>query len=137
MALSSSIVDRGPPIAIGDTGCTSHFASTSAPVINKKPANPPIPIRNPNGAVMWSTHEAELDIPNLPLVARKCHLVPDLHDLSLISIGQLCDAGCTVSLNATTMTVRFNGRVALTGTRTNTTRLWQIDLDDPSMTPST
>jgi hypothetical protein len=37
------------------------------PVINKQIAVNPIAICNPNGSIMYSTHDAELDIPNLPI----------------------------------------------------------------------
>jgi hypothetical protein len=76
---------------------------------------------------MYSTHEAELDIPSLPLAARQCHIVPALTNHSLLSIRQLCDAGCSVELDATTLTVQYHGNTVLTGTRTQQTRLWQVD----------
>jgi hypothetical protein len=76
---------------------------------------------------MYSTHEAELDIPNLPLAARYCHIVPALTNHSLLSIGQLCDAGCSIELDATVLRVQYDGTTVLTGTRTPETRLWQVD----------
>jgi hypothetical protein len=59
------------PGLLADTGTTSTFVSIEYPVINKRIALNPIAIRNPNGSIMYSTtHDAELDIPNLPLSAR-------------------------------------------------------------------
>jgi hypothetical protein len=52
---------------------------------------------------MYSTHEAELDLPSLPLAARHVHIVPTLSTHSLLLIGQLCDAGCEVTFDATTI----------------------------------
>lgn len=77
---------------------------------------------------MWSTHEAKLDMPLLPTIARHCHIVPELTLLPLVSIGQLCDAGCIVQLNATTATITFNGVIIMTGRRTTHTNLWHFDL---------
>jgi hypothetical protein len=50
-------------LAIADTGSTAHFGTIDAPVINIRPTRHPITIQNPNGSLMVSTHEAELDLP--------------------------------------------------------------------------
>ena len=92
--------------AIANSGSTLHFCTIRAPVINKRPANPPIGIENVNGHIMYSTHEAELDIPNLPLAACHVHIVPDLSNFSLISIGQLCDSNCSVIFDRNMVTVK-------------------------------
>ena len=81
---------------------------------------------------MYSTHEAELDFPALPPAARHVHIVPDLKNHTLISIGQLCDAGCDVIFDATTVTVRYQNHIALTGTRNQDTRLWQLRAPSPT-----
>jgi len=114
--------------AIADTGSTAHFCTIDAPVINVRPAQTPITIRNPDGATMISTHIADLDLPHLPDAARHVHIVPALAGASLISIGQLCDAGCAVTLDSSTINIAYDGQVVLLGTRTPTTRLWQLDL---------
>jgi hypothetical protein len=75
---------------------------------------------------MQSTHEAELDVPGLPMAARRVHIVPDLAVHSLLSIGQLCDAGCEVTLTATDATIRYNNSIALQGHRTPATGLWHL-----------
>ena len=111
---------------IADTGSTANFGSLHSPVINKRLTKNPIAVRNANGSLMHSTHEAELDFPHLPPAARHVHILPDLQDHTLISIGQLCDAGCDVTFDATTVTVKYKNNVALTGIRTPATRLWQM-----------
>jgi hypothetical protein len=131
---SKSKVNTGHPAfstnAIADTGSTANFCTVCMPVINKRVAIHPIAIRNPNGSVMYSTHEAELDIPGLPDAARHVHIVPDLASKSLISIGQLCDAGCKVTFDATDVTVYHDDKIALTGKRTSYTRLWHLDIPE-------
>jgi hypothetical protein len=77
---------------------------------------------------MYSTHEGEVDIPELPVAARTVHIVPDLASHSLLSIGQLCDAGCKVEFTATNVIVLHNNRQVLHGTRTPATQLWHINL---------
>jgi hypothetical protein len=111
---------------IADTGSTAHFCTTTTSVINKRSALNPIAIRNPNGSIMYSTHEAELDLPLLPKAARQVHIVPELANHSLLSIGQLCDAGCDVSFNATNVTVCYDNQPILTGQRTPATQLWHL-----------
>jgi len=44
------------------------------------------------------------------------HVLPDLNQ-SLISIGKLCDAGCTATFDAQTVTIHHEHRPILTGTR--------------------
>ena len=77
---------------------------------------------------MFSTHTAELDLPQLPLAARQGHIVPDLSCRPLLSMGQLCDAGCNVSFDTHSVIVTFRGQTVLTGIRKSDTRLWEIAL---------
>ena len=72
---------------------------------------------------MLSTHEGELDIPALPLSARLAHVVPALTDQSLISIGQLCDSGCNVTFNATSVKLSLEGNPIFAGIRNATTNV--------------
>ena len=118
-----------PPILLADSGTTSHFATLDLPVLNKQTSKSPIAITNPNGEVMYSTHEGELDIPGLPYKARKCHIVPDLACHSLLSIGQLCSPGCRVLFDTDFVTVYKNGKTILTGSRTLwTNNMWHMDI---------
>jgi hypothetical protein len=75
---------------------------------------------------MQSTHEAELDVPGLPMTARRVHSIPDLAVHSLLSIGQLCDAGCEVTFTATDATIRYNNSIALQCHHTPATGLWHL-----------
>lgn len=84
---------------------------------------------------MHSTHEAELDIPSLPLAARRVHIVPALTTSSLLSMGQLCDAGCVVTFDATSVTVQLHDNCILAGRRTPNTGLWHMSLVQPSLPP--
>jgi hypothetical protein len=57
----------GPPATytfIVDSGATANFVNVNAPVINKKIAMVQLAIYNPNGAIMYSTHTAEIDVPH-------------------------------------------------------------------------
>jgi hypothetical protein len=84
---------------------------------------------------MTSTHEAEFDLPMLRPEARRTHVVPELHNCSLLSIGQLTDAGYLANFNA--ICLRIYGcltiedldatKCVLTGTRHTPTGMWHID----------
>ena len=100
----------------------------NAPVVNKQRAVVPLAIYNPNGAVMYSTHTAEINVPSLPRSARVCHIVPGLRSYSLISIGQLCDAGCEVLFLTASVSIGFKNTVIMQGARARDTGLWHLDL---------
>jgi hypothetical protein len=125
-ACATSNQSNGPPTIL-DSGTTGHFLTTTHPVCNKQVDNNPIAICNPNGQLMISSHTADLDLSCLPKAARQAHIVPDLTNQSLISIGQLCDAGCEVILDANLAKVLCKGKVILTGTRTQLTKLWHLN----------
>ena len=125
----------GPPTilppdsyAIADSGSTAHFCTISAHLINKRITARPIGITNPNNTVMYSIHEAELDLPSLSLAARRVHIVSALSTSSLLSMGQLCDSGCRIVFDARSVHVFFNNDVILTGERTAATGLWHLSL---------
>ena len=55
---------------------------------------------------MTSTHEGYLPLSNLPFAAQRAHHVPELASFSLLSVPQLCDAGCDVLFTQDTATIR-------------------------------
>jgi hypothetical protein len=114
--------------SIAGSGATAHFVTVNAPVINQKIAVVPPAIYNPNGATMYSTHTAEINVPHLPRAARVCHIVLGLRMYSLISIGQLCDAGCAVLFLTDTVCIGFQNTVIMQGARARAAGLWHLDL---------
>jgi hypothetical protein len=114
--------------SIADTGATGHFCPIDAPLINIQPTQHSIPVSLPDGTTIHSSHIAELDLPFLPHQARVAHIFPHLSSGSLISIGQLCDAGCTATFDATTVTITYQYKVVLSGTRSPITRLWHLNI---------
>jgi len=86
---------------------------------------------------MTSTHTAHLHLQNLPPEATQTHLFPSLGDTHLLSIGKLCDAGCTAIFTDTDATIKRNGDIILEGSRSETSpRLWQINLPESETTYS-
>jgi hypothetical protein len=64
-------------------------------------------IYNPNSAIMYSMHTSEINVPHLPCSVGIYHLLPGLSTYLLISIGQLCDAGCDVLFSIDTVSIGF------------------------------
>ena len=112
-----------------DTGCTGHYLTIAAPHTNLTAATPGITVLLPDGSTITSTHTAELAIPGLPLSARQAHIFPTLASGSLISVGVLCDHGCTATFSDSTVSIHLpNGDTILTGTRSAITQLWCLNL---------
>jgi hypothetical protein len=82
--------------AILDSGATSNFLTTNAPVTNVQPANKPLVVQLPNGAQVQSTHTCLLNLSMLPAAARQAHIIPRLASHSLISVITLTNARCKV-----------------------------------------
>ena len=79
---------------------------------------------------MTSTHEGHLDIPGLPPAATLSHIVPEMTTHNLMSVGQLCDAGCTATMDKNTIQIEYDNQIVISGTRSDTTTLWHMDLPD-------
>ena len=81
-----------------DSGATSNFLVSDAPVTNIRPVVNPLSVKIPNGQSVASTHTCELNLPNLPHNARLRlgHILPGLASHSLVSVVRLCNAGYEV-----------------------------------------
>jgi hypothetical protein len=115
--------------ALLDSGCTAHFLFTNAKYINKVVAETPLEVRLPNGATIAPTHTATFNMPSLPHAAIQAHILPGLAQHSLLSVGQMCDSGCTVTFTATKVTVTNGGSKILTGQRDTESGLWCAPLE--------
>jgi hypothetical protein len=91
-----------------------------------------------NGDFNRSTHTATRDTPSLPIAAREAHIFPIHFQLSLLSVGQLCDNDCEVNLLAQSVTVRLNGDIILVRQCNHETGLWRFNLttSQPEVNPT-
>ena len=125
--------------------CNKPFLSHSCPMTNRQEAKNPLSVKLPDGPRVSSTHTCILAIPELPTKARIAHIIPGLAAHSLLSIVQLCNAGCKVSITKIACTVRYRGRLILQGQKCSRTGLWMVPLatrpsefnTGPSITPQT
>lgn len=115
--------------AIADTGATGHYIRPNDHHLKTGATKTPIMVGLPNGSIIRSTNdECNLDIPQLPTTATNAHVIPELSHSSLVSIGQLCDAGCTATFNAKTVHIKKDDNNILTGQRDTRTGLWRLPL---------
>jgi hypothetical protein len=103
---------------------------------HKHPAHQPLQVILPNSAIISSTHTAKLPFPQLPTKAIEAHIFPHLRNHALLSIGVLCDSGCTVTFTKGNVQVRYNNRIVLEGTRIPP-GLWSIDILAPQQANAT
>jgi hypothetical protein len=114
--------------AILDSGCTSNFLSAAAPCSDKQAAHVPLNVNMPNGTTIQSSHTCNLLLTELPPQSRQAHILPGLVHNSLISVGQLCDNGCSVTFTQDKVTVSKIEKCVMYGSRDPKSRLWKVDL---------
>lgn len=146
LAFSSCLSITGPPAlssnptcfstAIADTGSTGHFlTAAAAPALTAPHPHSAITVSLPDGSIMQSESTAALHIPPLSDEATTAHVFPALHPHSLLSIGQLCDDGCTATFTAADLTVTHDDDTVLTGHRDPRTRLWYVPIQVATPSP--
>jgi hypothetical protein len=82
----------------------------------------------PNGTTNQSSHTCNLLLTGLPPQARQAHTLLGLVHNSLISVGQLCDNGCSVTFTHDQVTVSKDKKCVMHGSRDPKSRLWRVDL---------
>lgn len=86
----------------------------------------------PDGRLIVSTKSGLLNLPSLPVSARKCWIFNELTG-SLLCPGDWCDAGATVTYTQFNVVVTGpTGETLLVGDRVTGTKLWMINLDKSS-----
>ena len=104
-------------MAIADTGASGHYFLPEPPLTNINSHAPRTTIRTATGQPLYSTSTVTLNLPTIPPVTQQGHIVPGLTH-NLVSIGTLCDAGCTALFTANTLTVTDSaGTTILSSTR--------------------
>ncbi len=95
-----------------------------------QPATTPIWAKLPNGETICTTHTCTLLLEHLPEKARHAHVLPNLALHSLISVVNLCNAGCKVLLTKIGRMIKFKGKTIICGHKCTNTGLWMIPLRD-------
>jgi hypothetical protein len=82
----------------------------------------------PNGTTIQSSHTCDLLLSDLPPQTRKAHILSGIVHNSLISVGQLCDNGYSVTFTQEQVTVSKNGKCVMYGSRDPRSCSWRVDL---------
>jgi hypothetical protein len=104
-----------------------QFFSATAPCSNKQEAHIPLSVNMPNGTTIQSSHTCDLLLTYFPPQARNAYILPGLVHNSLISVGQLCDNGCSATFTQELVTVLKNGKCVMYGSRDTRSRLWRVN----------
>lgn len=117
-------------IAKGDTGASSHYwrGKDKEVLKNTTKINGPA-VKLPNDELIYATEQGDLPISTqLSTTAQKAMILPNLHSSSLISIGQLCDDGCSILLDKNKLWAIKNNIKILEDTRNQKDGLWDIPI---------
>jgi hypothetical protein len=133
-ALSLDCTPSFPKVIIEDTailysGCTSNFLSAAAPCSDKQAVHVPLNVNMPNGTTIQSSHICNLLLTALTPQARQAYILPGLVHNSLISVGQLCDNGCSVTFTQDQVTVSNNEKCVMYGSQDPKSRSWRVNLE--------
>ena len=113
----------------GDSGATNHYVTpAAASVLKNLRTNTSINVTLPDSNTICSTHSGIIDIPKLSTSATTAHVLPELSNTSLISLGQLADDGCLILLNNKFLKVFKNFELIFQGFRNKTDGLWDIPI---------
>ena len=83
----------------------------------------------PDNSVLTPSHECNLKLPGMSNKGTSAYIFPELKSASLISVGQLCDDGCTVTFTANDVKAIKENNIVLQGTRNWQDKLWDIKFD--------
>lgn len=82
-----------------------------------------------DGSEKVSNKHTYMKIPHLPREACKAHMLKKLASGNLISLGQLCDAGCKAYMDKNRAYVIYKDKIILQGKRNKDTNgLWEMEL---------
>jgi hypothetical protein len=110
-------------------GCKGHFLLVNMSCLNKVKSQNPLTVRLLNGATMESTHIESLDIPELNKAASITHIFPGMVNHYLLSVGQICNEGYSITFRIDLVTIYNSQNVQiLKGARDLDTGLWRINL---------
>lgn len=86
-------------------------------------------VQQPDNTTLRSSGSGQLPISKkLSTDAKQAIILPNLKNLSLISLGQLCDDGCKIALHPKRLLVRKNNNIILCGIGNCQDGLWDIPI---------
>ena len=84
--------------------------------------------RLPDGSTMELTHIETLEIPSISRLARHIHIFLQMQTAPLVSLGFLCDYGCTTTIDKQEISFQNNGEEIIKETRNKKTGMLEVPL---------
>ena len=81
------------------SGANIHIENQATPTMDTVVMSNDMTAILPDGSTMGSSHISTLQLTGLSNQARQFHIVPKMKTAPLISLGVLCDDGCTTTLD--------------------------------------
>jgi hypothetical protein len=115
------------------SAAVTQASEYESPCLNKILAAKPLTGRLPNGQTTKSTHTTTLDISQLSRVSsrvyKSAHVFPAMKNISILSVGKLCDKGYYVLFNTNGVKILDKKQnIIMKGSRDHATGLWRINL---------
>ena len=104
-------------LEITDSGENIHLSKQATTIIAPVTISNEMTERIPDGITMESSNIATLQISGLSKQARQIYIFPKMKTAPFISLGVLCDDGCTITLDKQEISVQKNGQEIIKGTR--------------------
>ena len=117
-------------MAKADSGASTHsFSSTSVQCLhNIKPLINGPNVKLPDGTSIIPDQTGQLSLHGVSTKGNKVHIHKNLKNTALISVGQLCDDGCTATFDKNSLKISKNNNLVLQGYRNKSDGLWDIPL---------
>ena len=120
----TALIDSAATISL----LTSHTTASKASA-----QEPSKTVIIPDGKNLATTDTVLLNLPELPDAARRAYRLPSIMN-NLLSVAELCDAGCTVLFENDKVSVKSKeNKIILTGWRDSRNNLWRVPLVDSQM----
>ena len=82
----------------------------------------------PDATSLQSSHTCELDLPTRPQKAKEGFIIPGMKNHSLLSLTQLCNAGCKILMDENELVVVYKGVEAMPGVKNERNGLWYLPI---------
>ena len=120
-----------------DSGCTTHTWPLTAPVqnIQKTAPSAAINVKLPNDQIMAQSYHGNVHIPDMPSSAQEVKIFPDHTYKTLLSLGQLADAGYTFQGDHKHMLLTHPNHKNLCAARCPSSGMYLMSLINPHSAP--
>ena len=118
--------------AFVDSATTDHCTQPSAPLLNKKPLSNDQLIYLTNGNTIKANQSGILlNLPMLDATTKTAQICQHMNNISLVSLGKLCDGGCEGKITSKRCTVSKDERLITKAPRCKSTRMHVMDTTKP------